>query len=351
MTKRALITGITGQDGAYLSKLLLEKGYEVYGTYRRSSSPNFWRLQFLGVFDKIKFISADLIDLSSLMEAITTSRPDEVYNLAAQSFVGASFEQPIATGLVSGLGVTAILEAIRTIDPKIKFYQASTSEMFGREKSVPQGETTPFKPASPYAAAKLYGYWITKIYREGYGIFSCNGILFNHESPLRGLEFVTRKVSNAVAKIHLGLQNEILLGNLDPKRDWGYAPEYVECMWKMLQHKAPDDYVVATNTTHTVRELVEEAFKIVDLDYRKFVKKDKRFFRPVEVEHLQGNHSMATKKLHWKPKTDFKTLIKIMVENDIELWQKWKRGEKFAWDAPYYFDESKLIIGKPRFDL
>jgi GDPmannose 4,6-dehydratase len=343
MTKKALITGITGQDGAYLSKLLLEKGYKVYGTYRRTSTPNFWRLQFLNVVDKINYIVVDLVDSSSIFEAIKISEPDEVYNLAAQSFVGASFENPIATGMVSGLGVTSILEAIRNLNKEIKFYQASTSEMFGSEKTIPQNESTTFKPASPYAASKVYGYWITQNYRDAYGIFSSNGILFNHESPIRGLEFITRKVSNAVAKIHLGLQKEIVIGNLESKRDWGYAPEYVECMWKILQHDTPDDYVVATNTTHSVREFVEEAFKIVDLDFNNYVKQDKKFFRPLEVELLKGDYSKAEKELGWKPITDFKKLVKIMVEKDIELWQKWERGEKFAWDAPYHLDESKVI--------
>ena len=343
MTKKALITGITGQDGAYLSKLLLEKGYKVYGTYRRTSTPNFWRLQFLDVVDKINYIVVDLVDSSSIVEAIKISEPDEVYNLAAQSFVGASFENPIATGMVSGLGVTSILEAIRNLNREIKFYQASTSEMFGNEKTIPQNESTAFKPASPYAASKVYGYWITQNYRDAYEIFASNGILFNHESPIRGLEFITRKVSNAVAKIHLGLQKEIVIGNLESKRDWGYAPEYVECMWKILQHDTPNDYVVATNSTHSVREFVEQAFKIVDLDYNNYVKQDKKFFRPLEVELLKGDYSKAEKELGWKPITDFKKLVKIMVENDIELWRKWEQGEKFAWDAPYHLDESKII--------
>lgn len=348
--KRALITGITGQDGAYLAQFLIQKGYEVYGTYRRSASPNFWRLQFLDVFDKINFISADLIDSSSLIEAIKISKPVEVYNLAAQSFVGASFEQPTGTGLVTGLGVTSILEAIRNLDPQIRFYQASTSEMFGNVKEHPQDEDTAFKPASPYAAAKLYSHWITRVYRDGYNIFACSGILFNHESPLRGLEFVTRKVSNAVAKIHLGIQKELLIGNLDSKRDWGYAPEYVECMWMMLQQKRPDDYVVATNSTHSVREFLDEAFNIVGLDYTKFIRHDKRFLRPLDVDHLQGNYSKAKKELGWTPRVDFKELVRVMVENDIERWKRWMEGEKFPWDAPYYFDESKLARSKQVLD-
>ena len=313
MTKKALITGITGQDGAYLSKLLLEKGYKVFGTYRRTSSPNFWRLQFLDVVEKINYIVVDLIDSSSIVEAIKISEPDEVYNLAAQSYVGASFENPIATGMVTGLGVTSILEGIRNLNKEIKFYQASTSEMFGSEKTVPQNELTAFKPASPYAASKIYGYWITKNYRDAYGIFASNGILFNHESPLRGLEFITRKISNAVAKIHLGLQKELVIGNLESKRDWGYAPEYVECMWRILQNDTANDYVVATNSTHSVRELLEEAFNIVDLDYNNFVKQDKKFFRPLDVELLKGDYSKAEKELGWKPITDFKKLIKLIL--------------------------------------
>jgi len=346
MTKSALITGITGQDGAYLAKFLFEKGYKIYGTYRRTSSPNFWRLQFLDIVDKINLIVVDLIDSPSIVEAIKISQPDEVYNLAAQSYVGASFENPIATGMVSGLGVTTILENIRNLNKNIKFYQASTSEMFGSVKTIPQKEDTQFMPSSPYAASKLYGFWITQNYRAAYDIFACNGILFNHESPLRGLEFVTRKVSNAVAKIHLGLQNELMIGNLDAKRDWGYAPEYVECMWKMLQHERPDDYVIATNSQHSVKEYLEEAFSVVDLDYTKFVKQDKKFFRPLDVESLKGDYTKAEQILGWKPKTDFKELVKIMVENDIKLWKKWQKGEQFAWDAPYHLDESKLITSR-----
>jgi len=350
MSKRALITGITGQDGAYLSKFLLEHGYTVYGMYRRSSTPNFWRLQSLGIFDKIKFIPGDLIDSPSILESIKISDPHEFYNLAAQSFVGVSFQTPVATGMISGLSVTSILESINNFNPEIKFYQASTSEMFGRETTVPQNENTSFKPASPYAAAKLYAYWITKNYRDAYDMFTCNGILFNHESPLRGLEFVTRKISNSVAKIYLGLQTELVLGNLESKRDWGLASEYVECMWKMLQSNTPDDYVVATNSSHTVQEFLEEAFKVVNLDYRKFVKQDKRLFRPLEVDILRGDYSKAEKELDWKPKTTFKQLVKIMVENDLEQWQRWQKGEKFAWDAPFYSSETEYIA-KPSIDI
>jgi len=342
--KRALITGITGQDGAYLAKFLLEKGYEVYGTYRRLSSPNFWRLQYLEIFDKVNLIPIDLTDTSSILEAIKIAEPDEVYHLAAQSFVGASFETPIATGDVSGLAVTRILEVIRQVNPEIKFYQASTSELYGNSRSEGLlNEETPFRPASPYAAAKLYGYWITRIYREAYGIFAVNGILFNHESPLRGLEFVTRKISNAVAKIALGLEKELRLGNLEAKRDWGYAPEYVESMWLMLQQDEPDDYVIATGEAHSVKEFCEIAFDIVGLDWQEYVKVDKRFMRPLDVNYLCGDYSKAKKKLGWEPRTKFKQLVKIMVKEDLNRWERWLNGEKFPWDAPNYPSEYKIL--------
>jgi len=344
MVRRALITGITGQDGAYLANFLLEKGYEVYGTYRRLSSPNFWRLQHLGIFDEINLIPLDLSDTSSILEAIKISELDEVYHLAAQSFVGASFETPIATGDVSGLAVTRILEVIRQVNPEIKFYQASTSELYGNSRSEGSlNEETQFRPASPYAAAKLYGYWITRIYREAYGIFAVNGILFNHESPLRGLEFVTRKISNAVAKIALGLEKELRLGNLEAKRDWGYTPEYVESMWLMLQQDEPDDYVIATGEAHSVREFCEIAFDIVGLDWQEYVKVDKRFMRPLDVNYLCGDYSKAKKKLGWKPRIKFKQLVKIMVKEDLNRWERWLNGEKFPWDAPNYPSEDKIL--------
>lgn len=350
MKKKALITGITGQDGAYLAKFLLGKGYQVFGTYRRLSTPNFWRLQYLGIFDEVNLIPADLVDASSLVEAIKISEPDEIYHLAAQSFVGASFEQPVGAGEITGLGVTRLLEAIRQINPKLKLYQASTSELFGRGNIDSQMEATPLRPASPYAAAKLYGYWITKIYREGYGIFACNGILFNHESALRGLEFVTRKVSNAVAKIVLGLEEELRLGNLEAKRDWGYAPEYVESMWLMLQQNEPDDYVVATNEAHSVKEFVEQAFRVVNLDWQKYVKVDERFLRPLDTDFLQGDYSKAKQKLGWEPKVKFNQLVDIMVKEDLSRWERWLRGEKFPWDAPNYPGESKILSRMLRFD-
>jgi len=286
-----------------------------------------------------------LIDPSSLFEAVKIADPHEIYNLAAQSYVGASFENPLATSMISGLGVTSILEIIRNYNTKIKFYQASTSEMYGSEKTIPQNETTPFKPSSPYAASKLYGFWTTCNYRDAYGLFASNGILFNHESPLRGLEFVTRKITNGVAKIFLDLQKEIKLGNLESKRDWGYAPEYVESMWKILQQDKSDNYVIATNTFHTVSEFAEEAFSVVGLDYKKYVKQEKQLFRPLEVDSLKGDFSKAKNELSWEPKTDFKTLVKIMVESDLEKWKRWQKGDKFAWDAPYY-DESNLITSR-----
>ena len=341
--KKALITGITGQDGAYLSKFLLDKGYRVYGIYRRLSTPNFWRLQSLDIFEEVNLIPADLVDAASLVEAIRISEPDEVYHLAAQSFVGASFEQPIGTGEITGIGVSRALEAIRQVNPKIKFYQASTSELFGQTLSSSQNEDTPFCPRSPYSAAKLYGYWITRMYREAYGIFTCNGILFNHESPLRGLEFVTRKITNGVAKIKLGISKNLHLGKLEPQRDWGYAPEYVESMWLMLQQDEPDDFVIATNEMHSVQEFVEMAFKVADLDWQKYVKVDKRFFRPLDVNILRGDYTKAKKKLGWRPKVKFDKLVEIMVKSDLERWQAWLKGDKFPWDAPNYPDEAHII--------
>ncbi len=343
MPKTALITGITGQDGSYLAKFLLNKGYSVFGTYRRLSTPNFWRLQHLDIFDKVKLIPADLVDAASLVESIKIAQPDEIYHLAAQSFVGASFEQPVGAGEITGLGVTRILEAIRMTNPKIRFYQASTSELFGKGNIQIQAENTPFRPSSPYASAKLYGYWLTRIYREGYGIFACNGILFNHESPIRGLEFVTRKISNTVAQIALGLETQLKLGNMAAKRDWGYAPEYVESMWLMLQQDKPDDFVIATGETHSVAEFVERSFAVVGLDWQQYVKTDKRFLRPLDVELLCGDYSKAKQKLDWKPTVKFDTLVELMVKADLDRWQRWQKGERFPWDAPNYPNESKII--------
>lgn len=343
MTKRVLITGITGQDGSFLADFLLSKGYDVYGIYRRISTPNFWRLQHLNIYDKIKLIPADLADEFSLMEAIKISDPDEIYNLAAQSAVGTSFEQPISTSAISGLGVTSMLESIRHYNSEIKFYQASTSELYGDGNSSMLNEKSSFKPSSPYAASKLYGYWITKIYREAYDIFSSNGILFNHESPLRGLEFVTRKISNSVAKIALGIEKNLVLGNLESKRDWGYAPDYVKSMWLILQQEEPDDFVIATGETHSVKEFVTKAFEIVGLDWQEYVKTEKRFMRPLDVNFLQGDYSKAQQQLKWEPQVKFDELVKIMVSSDLERWEKWLNGERFPWDAPTYPDESNIM--------
>ena len=342
MVKNALITGITGQDGAYLAKFLLDKGYNVFGLYRRLSTPNFWRLRYLEIFDKVQLIPGDLIDVGSLLDAIRISHPSEVYNLAAQSFVGASFEQPICTGEMSGLGVTRFLETIRIVNPAIKFYQASTSELFGNGHSTTLNEDSLFKPSSPYAAAKLYGYWMTRIYREGFDIFACNGLLFNHESPLRGLEFVTRKITNAAAKISLGLEHELRLGNLDANRDWGYAPDYVESMWLMLQQDQPDDYVVASNESHSVKEFAEKAFGVLGLDWQQYVKVDNKYMRPLDVCFLKGDPSKISK-IGWKLKVDFDSLVKIMVKEDLSRWERWLKGERFPWDASNYPGEDKIL--------
>ncbi len=341
--KRALITGITGQDGAYLAKFLLGKGYQVYGTFRRTSTPNFWRLQEVEVFDRVHLIPADLIDSASIAEAITVAEPDEVYHLAAQSFVGASFEHPIGTGNVTGLGVTRVLEVIRLLNKDIKFYQASTSELYGNDNAHPQREDSPFMPQSPYSAAKLYGYWITRIYREAYDLFACNGILFNHESPLRGLEFVTRKISNGVARIVHGMDTVLPLGNLLARRDWGYAPEYVASMWLMLQQDTPDDYVIATNEARTVQEFAAKAFAVAGLHWEDHVRVDKRFIRPLDVNYLQGDYQKAQERLGWTPHVKFDRLVEIMVEADLDRWRRWLHGERFPWDAPHYPAETRIL--------
>jgi len=314
---KALITGITGQDGSYLAEFLLDKGYEVTGLVRRLSTPNMGNIEHIQ--EKISLVSGDLLDQGSLTDAIRDSEPDEVYNLAAQSFVKASWNQPVLTGEYTALGVTRVLEAIRTVNPKIKFYQASSSEMFGKVVEVPQKETTRFYPRSPYGVAKAYGHYITLNYRESYGIFACSGILFNHESPRRGIEFVTRKISHAVARIHLGFQDKLELGSMEPKRDWGFAGDYVEAMWMMLQKAQPEDYVVATGETHSVKEFVELAFDAVGIkDWEKYVVANVAAHnRPAEVEHLIGDYSKAKKELGWEPKTSFPQLVKMMVEADI----------------------------------
>jgi len=325
--RRALITGITGQDGSYLAELLLKRGYEVYGIIRRSSSFNTARIEHIYQDPHIpnptlRLVYGDLNDASSLNHVLRTIQPDEVYNLGAQSHVRVSFDIPEYTGEIVALGTVRLLEAIREIDLRPRFYQASSSEIFGKTKEIPQTETTPFYPCSPYACAKAYAYFTTVNYREAYGLFACNGILFNHESPRRGETFVSRKITRAATWIKLGLQEKLFLGNLDVKRDWGYAPEYVEAMWLMLQHDVPDDYVIATEEAHTVREFVEEAFGLLGLEWEKYVEIDPRYFRLTEVDRLVGDASKARKKLGWKPKTKFKELIRIMVDADMELAKK-----------------------------
>lgn len=340
--KKALITGINGQDGSYLAELLLEKGYEVYGLMRRKSVVSYGNVEHIK--DKIHFIYADMTDVVSLINAMEVSQADEVYNLAAQSFVATSWEQPLATAQIDALGVTNMLEAIRRVKPEAKFYQASTSEMFGLVQEVPQKETTPFYPRSPYGVAKLYGHWITKNYRESYKLFTCSGILFNHESERRGLEFVTRKITNAVARIKLGLQDHLELGNLDAKRDWGHSKDYVRAMWLMLQQDTPDDYVVASNETHPVREFVEKAFMAAGIDVefsgsgvdeigkdkatgKVVVKVNPKFFRPAEVELLYGNPAKAEKVLGWKREISFEELVTRMVKNDLAIVEREIKAE------------------------
>jgi GDPmannose 4,6-dehydratase len=314
--KRALITGITGQAGSYLAEFLLEKGYEVYGLVRRTSSRNLERINHLR--HRVMLEGADLLDQSSIMSLIQRIKPMEVYNLAAQSFVPASWDQPVLTGEITGLGVTKILEAIRLVDPAIRFYQASSSEMFGRVAAVPQNEHTPFYPRSPYGVAKAYAHYITVNYRESYDIYACSGICFNHESPRRGLEFVTRKITDGVARIKLGLANDLVLGNLEARRDWGFAGDYVEAMWLMLQQEQAEDYVIATGETHSVREFARLAFEYVDLNYEDYVTLDPRLIRPAEVDLLVGDASKARTHLHWRPKVTFQALVAMMVEADLK---------------------------------
>ncbi len=315
MAKRAVITGITGQDGSYLAELLLEKGYEVTGIVRRSSAPNFWRIEHL--LDRITLRPADLLDQLSIMRVIQDVRPQELYNLAAMSFVPASWDQPMLTGEYNSQGVTRVLEAVRQVDPSVRIYQASSSEMYGRVREVPQTELTPFYPRSPYGVSKVFGHYITVNYRESYDLFAVSGILFNHESPRRGLEFVTRKVTEGVARIKLGLAKDLALGNLDASRDWGFAGDYVRAMWLMLQQPKADDYVIATGVTHTVKELVEVAFAHVGLDWQKHVRTDPAFLRPAEVDLLIGDPSKAKKDLGWTPSVDFKGLVAMMVDADL----------------------------------
>ena len=317
MSKRVLITGITGQDGSYLAELLLDKGYDVVGMVRRSSTVNMERVAHLA--GDVEFVPGDLLDQASMIKVLRTHRPDEVYNLAAQSFVHTSFGQPVLTGETTALGVTRLLDAIRLVDPSIRYYQASSSEMFGHARQVPQTEDTPFHPRSPYGVAKVYGHWITINYRESYNLHASSGILFNHESPRRGLEFVTRKISHGAAAISLGLADELRLGNLDAKRDWGFAGDYVEAMWLMLQQDEPDDFVVCTGETHSVREFCELAFSRLGLDWQDYVVVDEAFLRPAEVDLLVGDSSKAAERLGWKPQTGFADLVEIMVDADLAL--------------------------------
>ena len=324
--KTALITGITGQDGSYLAELLLEKGYRVAGVVRRSSTENFERIAHIK--ERVELIQADLLDQYSLIDAVKTVAPSEVYNLAAQSFVPTSWNQPVLTGEFTALGVTRMLEAIRLVDPTIRFYQASSSEMFGKVLETPQTEHTPFYPRSPYGVAKVYGHYITVNYRESYNLFAVSGILFNHESPRRGQEFVTRKVTNAVARIKLGLDHELRLGNLAARRDWGFAGDYVEAMWLMLQQDEPEDYVISTGETHSVEELVSVAFARVGLDWKQYVVQDPAFYRPAEVDLLVGNPARAREKLGWQPKVTFKELTERMVDADMARWEKILRHQE-----------------------
>ncbi len=324
MTKRALITGLTGQDGSYLAELLLAKGYEVHGMVRRSSTVNFERIAHIQ--DHIHIVQGDLLDEASLTSLVRQIKPDEVYNLAAQSFVQTSWQQAVLTGETTALGVTRLLNAVKDTDPSIRFYQASSSEMFGKVQAVPQTETTPFYPRSPYGVAKLYGHWITVNYRESYDLHASSGILFNHESPRRGLEFVTRKITNHVARIKHGLLDELRLGDLHPQRDWGFAGDYVEAMWLMLQQDAPDDFVVSTEETHSVQEFCEIAFSAAELDWRDYVVQDERFMRPAEVDLLIGDAAKAKAKLGWTPKTGFHELVAMMVEADLDLVARQQRA-------------------------
>lgn len=344
--KVALITGITGQDGAYLANFLLAKGYKVYGTYRRVSSPNFWRLQYLDIFHRVNLIPTDMTDQSSIQNAMYISLPDEVYHLAAQSFVESSFQVPYSTGEITGLSVVALLENIKHIKPDSKFYFAGTSELYGFSgvlNGKALNEMDVFKPMSPYSAAKLYGFWITKIYREGYNIFASNGILFNHESPLRGLEFVTRKIATSIAKIKLGISNKIVLGNLESQRDWGYAPEYIEAMWKILQLDTADDFVVATGETHSVREFLESACNCVGINYRDYLVQDKSLLRPLDLPSLKGDYSKIEKICGWTPKVKFEKLVQLMVDKEIERWEMILEGKTFPWDAQNYPSENNNI--------
>ena len=344
MKKRALVTGITGQDGAFLSKQLLEKGYEVYGTYRRVSSPNFWRLASLGIDKAIHLVPCDILDASSVFRVIKEIRPSIIYHLAAQSQVLSSFDSPLITSQITGLSVTNFLEAILQIDKKIRFYNAATSELFGNVgKDGNFNEYTNFQPESPYAVSKLYGYWMVKVYRNSYGLFASNGILFNHESELRGLEFVTRKITNEASKISLGLSNKIVLGNIDTQRDWGYAPEYTDAMQQIMQMEEPDDYVVATGETHSVKEFLKLAFEYVNLDFERYLSISDKFKRPMDVFYLKGSFKKIHAKTKWRPKVGLKDLVSIMMNADLNRWKEFMNGRIIPSDAIFY-DESKFDI-------
>ena len=345
-SKKALISGVTGQDGAYLAKLLLSKGYKVFGTFRRTSSPNFWRLQYVDVYSKINLIPADLTDMGSLINAMKISDPDEVYNMAAMSFVRTAFEQPVGNSHSTGTAVTRFLESIKAINPNVKFYQASSSEMFGNSNTQTQNEQTSFSPASPYGAAKLYAHWITKVYQEAYDMFAVSGILFNHESPIRGLEFITRKITNAAVQIKLGLKKDISIGNLKSKRDWGYAPEYMEAIYLMMQQDKPETYVISTNEAYSVEELAKLSFEVLNLDWKDYVKTDKKYHRPLDINLLKGDYSKAKNELGWEPKTKFHELIKLMVNEDLKRWKMFLDGKVFPWDAPLYPNEMNILQKK-----
>jgi len=321
----------------------------VYGGYRRLSTPNFWRLHYLGIYSKVKYIPLDMVDSRSISQALKISEPNEVYNLAAQSFVGVSFDQPVYTTDITGIGVIKILEEIKKFYPKIRFYQASSSEMYGNEKTLKKNENTPFHPVSPYAIAKLYAYWSVRMYRDAYNMHATNGILFNHESPIRGLEFVTRRISNGVAKISLGLSKNLKLGNLSARRDWGFAPEYTEGMWMMLQQKKSEDFVLATGKSHSIKDFVSEACKVAGVSSSKIIS-SKENYRPYDVERLEGDFSKARRRLGWRPKTSFKNLVKVMVEEDIDRWERWLNGEHFPWDAGTAGEDSN-VINKKKFRL
>jgi len=333
MIKRALITGVGGQDGAYLSQLLLEKGYEVFGLDMDIDAQTCWRLRYLDIYDKVNLIKADMTDSKALLRAVKKSGPAEIYNLAAHSSPGSSFRLPVECGDITGLGFSRLLEAAREASPHTKIFQASTRELFGVGDGSAHNEDRPFKPSNPYAAAKLYAHWMARIYRDSYGMFICNGIMFNHESPLRGIEFVTRKISDAVARISLGKQSRLALGNIGAKIDWGYAPEYMQAAWQMLQQDAPDDYVIATGQVHSVKEFARKAFQIAGLNWIDYVESDAGLLRPADVVMQKGDFTKAGARLNWKPQVKFQRLVEIMVEEDLKRWKRHLSGERFPWDV------------------